>query len=160
MWFPEGYWAEREYRPLETPRRRSYDMRMWKRGKRSQKSHSGSSHEVDGDLASSHHTTANCQHGSPYYAPRGPFRSEEALVQSLQHPPEPMVDITEHNSEHGTHPDEEMHEHLQRRRFSDNSPTEQRRQQTIRYLSAPWNCLGLPLLGAKVCDAFALESGS
>ena len=135
-------------------------MRMWKRGKRSQKSHSESSHDVDGDLASSHYSTANRQHGSSYYAPRRPFRSEEALVQSLQHPPEPMVDITEHNSEHATQPDEETHERLQRHRFSDSSPTEQRRQQAIRHLSAPWNCLGFPRLCAKVCDALVLGSGS
>ncbi|KAK3390937.1 hypothetical protein B0H63DRAFT_466845 [Podospora didyma] len=41
VWFPEGYWAEREYRPINSGNRKSTDNKIWKRRRRSAKSQSG-----------------------------------------------------------------------------------------------------------------------
>ncbi|KAL2257114.1 hypothetical protein VTK26DRAFT_644 [Humicola hyalothermophila] len=84
VWFPEGYWAEREYRPFDVPSGKHLDTKLWKRRKQSRRSHSGSSHDV-GPLTASR--LQQSMQGASSLAPLSPYLSEEAHVHSLQQPP-------------------------------------------------------------------------
>lgn len=98
MWFPEGYWAEREFRLIPQPpvpdvlTHKNPDIsKGWKRSwrRRSGKSGSGSGRETeshDDPHTISPRTVLTTVIGTAPTSPQSPFLSEEAHVHSLQHP--------------------------------------------------------------------------
>lgn len=125
VWFPEGYWAEREYQASDMSLSKALDMRLWKRKKQSRRSHSGSSHDVE-----------PLTQRTSSFTPLSPYLSEEAHVQSLQKPRDPGADKDEDKGSSAL-------DHAQ----SPTSPTavmevksagENPRRYLIRFPSFPW----------------------
>jgi len=95
VWFPEGYWAEREFRPIETanqgagaPKSQSPEVKVWKWRRKSGRSRS-SSHEQEPP-------TISPRSAGPFVlplptTPQTPYLSEQAHVHSLQHPDCPVT---------------------------------------------------------------------
>ena len=103
VWFPEGYWAEREFRLLPQPvtdtaagNKTSDTVKGWKSWRRrSGKSGSGSgrereSHEYDSTTISPR-TMLTTVVGTGPNSPISPFLSEEAHVHSLQYPESHLI---------------------------------------------------------------------
>ena len=83
VWFPEGYWAEREIHGLrDIPRKTSDVTRLWKWRSRSSKSKSSSDDQRTMSLSPKSLHTPPGGVFSP--VPPSPYLSEEAHVQSLQ----------------------------------------------------------------------------
>lgn len=105
VWFPDGYWAEREIRQVESPTSKTLDLKRWKRRRRSAKSQSGgggSSQEGDQPQTISPKTILSGQwEGRPSIPqpPQSPYLTEEAHVQSLQNPPPLSPDQDERERE-------------------------------------------------------------
>jgi hypothetical protein len=85
VWFPAGYWAEREFRPLDGSRSKSNDGKIWKWRSRSAKSPSGAAADTETHRISPK-TLVHQVSDSRSHSPQSPYLSEEAHVQSLQHP--------------------------------------------------------------------------
>lgn len=84
VWFPEGYWAEREIRGLPAASRKGSDARLWRWKARSSKSKSSSDDQRASPMSPK--TLLHTPPGSGYPVPPSPYKSEEAHVHSLQHP--------------------------------------------------------------------------
>ena len=95
VWYPEGYWAEREFRPIEfaaTSSNRTPEIKVWKWRKRSGKAGSGS-HDKDDVPTISPKTGPPQQQpqvsppvSNTPSSPQSPFRTEEAHILALQSP--------------------------------------------------------------------------
>ncbi|KAK3400175.1 hypothetical protein B0T20DRAFT_478021 [Sordaria brevicollis] len=93
VWYPEGYWAEREFRPIEfaASSSRSPEIKVWKWRKRSAKNESLSG-SLENDASTSSPKTNPPVQQSPVSnttspsSPLSPFRTEEAHIQALQSP--------------------------------------------------------------------------
>ncbi|KAK3990082.1 hypothetical protein QBC44DRAFT_380971 [Cladorrhinum sp. PSN332] len=95
VWYPEGYWAEREYSRPSTPNK-APDTKIWKRRRRSRKSQSGS----NGNGGHSSEGTPTTSPKAPLHmllaatvpmTPQSPYLSESAHVYSLQNPREEVT---------------------------------------------------------------------
>lgn len=139
VWFPEGYWAEREYRVLDRSHSRASDLRIWKRRRQSRKSHSGSGHDA-GPLTVT---------GASAYTPLSPYLSEEAHVLSLQHPLGIAVDKGEQKEERAA-PEDQPQSAAPTALPKDESAAEaSNRPQMKRFPAITWNRLGQSLRGVK-----------
>ncbi|KAH8879192.1 hypothetical protein GQ53DRAFT_849761 [Thozetella sp. PMI_491] len=90
VWFPEGYWAERELRKPGSENqggRVHPEVKTWRWRARSAKSQSAPDFEPRGiSPKTMFYAVASSTSQSPSQVPQSPFLSEEAHVHSLQHP--------------------------------------------------------------------------
>lgn len=90
VWYPEGYWAERKFRPIDfaAASSRTPEAKVWKWRRRSRKTGSGS-HDNDASRPSPKTNQPQQQlstsNNTPT-SPHSPFRTEEAHILALQSP--------------------------------------------------------------------------
>ena len=153
VWFPEGYWAEREYRAPDTSYSKPSDLRIWRRRRQSRKSHSGSGHDIEPQTTTPKTTLARQVLNTPPSIQLSPYLSEEAHVQSLQYPLEVTADNKKQEGERCATRDQEPHAASAKTLPEGKATIEYASRDFKHFPSITWNRLGRSLRGAKdVCD--------
>jgi hypothetical protein len=103
VWFPEGYWAEREFQP------KSPEPKIWKWRKSSAKSRNS---RLSDPSQVSPKAPPRQASNPPAQTPMSPYLSEQAHVQSLQRPLSPLASRGEKEGEWLATKHRVFHQHI------------------------------------------------